>query len=291
MNPTILNIAQEWISQGYSIIPITYHSKRPAFDALRLTGNVGGEVSWSPYKERLATAAELKTWFLGPKRNLGIVTGYNNLVALDFDDRDVYAAWMTWAYNEGGIAADIAAKSYRVMSSRGVHVYVTIDETVVSYRVEGVDVKARFGYVVTCPSTHPSGYIYQSDGGTILHCQTLEQIFPFSKPEPVANNAAVITSDPWEAATMAVESGGMGSIERIKAHLRIEDLLGVNCKSKRFMMICPVHQDKNPSMQVDTIKQTAYCYGCGFHGDVIGLFGAIHKISNREAIAQLAGRE
>lgn len=292
MHSTTLDIAQRWVDDGYSVIPITYRSKRPAFDALRATGSIiDGDISWSMYKERQATADELKIWFSGPKRNLGIVTGYNRLVVLDFDTIELYTAWAAWAESVSDIAAVFQASTYRVYSARGVHVYITCDEPVEPYRVAEVDIKARWGYVLAPPSVHPSGCEYRGEGDTILHCEHLSDVFPLVKPEP--ENLSLTPdgiSDPWDVATRAVECGGMGSIEYIKSHVRVEDILHITEKGKNPKILCPFHSDKNPSLSVDIAKQTVFCFGCGFHGDVLDVYAALNKITIRETISLLSAR-
>src|SRR5579864_4382648 len=37
----------------------------------------------------------------------------------------------------------------------------------------------------------------------------------------------------------------------------------------RWMGLCPLHNDHQPSFLVDTSKSLFYCYGCGRGGDVI----------------------
>lgn len=284
-----LDTAHRWIESGFSVIPITYRSKRPAFDALRMTGSMtAGDVSWSIYKERPPTPAELSIWFTGPKRNLGLVTGYNGLVVLDFDTLEMYEMWRGWAADSGGSARDCMRFSYKVHSARGVHVYITCSEPVEPYRIADIDIKARWGYVLAPPSMHPSGVAYQGAGDRIIHCEHFSDVFPLVKPAPeLAVLDIPVATDPWEAADHAVECGGMRTIEQIKAHVRIEDILHLTGITRNTMIICPFHADKNPSMSVDIGRQTVHCYGCGFHGDVLDVYAALHKVTNREAIAAL----
>jgi hypothetical protein len=288
-----LQAAQNWIGAGFSVIPIGYRSKRPAFDALKLTRSVAedGHLSWESYKSHAASPQELQMWFSGPRRNIGVVTGWNGLVVLDFDQRDAYDAWLGWTHAAGGRAASIAAGTYRVHSARGVHVYVICEEPVESYQVGAIDVKARFGYVLAPPSVHPSGHQYQGHGAQIMRCSRLAEVFPFEKPAPeIAASSWASTDDPWEAASRAVVCGGVGAVSRAAARVTTRDLVQVVREDRPgSWALCPLHSDTNPSLRVYADGHW-HCFGCGAHGgDAIDLYAAMHRITLREAIAQLGG--
>lgn len=289
-----LEAAQNWIGAGFSVIPIGYRSKRPAFDALKLAGCVAedGHISWEAFKQRPASDAELKLWFGGPRRNIGVVTGWHGLVVLDFDQRAAYDAWLSWARVNGGRAASLAAGTYRVFSARGVHVYLMCEEPVESYQVGNIDVKARYGYVLAPPSVHPSGHQYQGQGAQIMRCSRLLDVFPFERPvvESGAQSWAG-TDDPWEVASRAVECGGVGAVSRATARVSTTDLVQVVRDDRSgAWALCPMHGDTNPSLRVYADGHW-HCFGCGAHGgDALDLYAAMHKITLREAIAQLGGK-
>ena len=46
------------------------------------------------------------------------------------------------------------------------------------------------------------------------------------------------------------------------------------------MVCCPFHNDRTPSMKVDS---RFYCFGCGASGDVIDLAALLHGLGKREA--------
>lgn len=284
--------ARYWVDKGYSVIPITYRSKRPAFDALRITRSMEGqEISWSVFKGRQATDRELRMWFTGPKRNIGIVTGFTGLVVIDFDTLSFYEAWCEWAAGVGGKALECANHSFKVISNRGVHVYVTCDEAVESFAIEhAVDIKARWGYVLAPPSVHPSGHEYVGGGGRIVHCERLADVFPFSKPEYIAASQPMPITDPWEAADSAIVCGG-GAVDRVKSQVTVFDVLGVSLYGHKSILVrCPLHDDKNPSMLVYADGHCRCLAGCadGRQMDVIDLVAAMNNITNREAIALLS---
>src|SRR5260370_21522841 len=46
----------------------------------------------------------------------------------------------------------------------------------------------------------------------------------------------------------------------------------------RWMGLCPLHNDHQPSFLVDTSKRLFYCYGCGRGGDVISFAELYHHV-------------
>lgn len=285
-----LQVARQWVKNGFSVLPLYHRSKRPAFSALKCTGHINedGGCSWDGLKERLPTDDELWLWFAGPRRNLGIVTGWRGLTVLDFDQREVYDAWASWARAEGGRAAHIEANTYRVFSARGVHVYVMVDEVVEPFRIAEIDIKAAWGYVLAPPSVHPNGHQYYSQGASIARCERLSDVFPFERPShPIEALPVVMTSDPWEAASRAVVCEG-GSITIAKQRLQLTDLVQIARQDRSGCWArCPLHNDTQPSLRL--YRDGHYhCFGCGAHGDVIDLYAALHRMTTREAIAALS---
>ena len=55
----------------------------------------------------------------------------------------------------------------------------------------------------------------------------------------------------------------------------------------RWMGLCPLHEDHQPSFVVDPSKKLFYCYGCGRSGDVIRLAELYHQVRFPQALALL----
>lgn len=82
----ILKIAIAYVEAGVSVIPLrTDGSKKPAIP------------SWKPYQQKLATEADLQSWFQHTRYGIGIVCGVvsGGLEVLDFDERpdETFFAW------------------------------------------------------------------------------------------------------------------------------------------------------------------------------------------------------
>jgi hypothetical protein len=55
----------------------------------------------------------------------------------------------------------------------------------------------------------------------------------------------------------------------------------------RWMGLCPLHDDHQPSFLIDPRKNLFYCYGCGRGGDVIRFAEIYHQVRFPQAIALL----
>ena len=55
----------------------------------------------------------------------------------------------------------------------------------------------------------------------------------------------------------------------------------------RWMGLCPLHADHQPSFLVDPCKNLFYCYGCGRGGDVIRFAELFHQVRFPQALALL----
>jgi len=264
------------LSAGVAVIPVGYRSKKP-------------EVRWRTYQDRLPTEQEISTWFRpGRLVNYAAVCGWNGLTVLDFDDTDGYADWLMWCVHQQGIAALVATTTYRVITRRGVHVYVFVADEPRCGHFNGGDIKGRGGYVLIPPSVHPSGHIYApwDNSAPILSVQTLADLLPDPPPEPAPQPIPLTrvygASSLWPAST----------VERIQQGIDILSLLppAVQTGNHWFMVCCPFHDDRSPSMWVDTKRQICGCYaGCTPKPlDVIDLYARLNGMDNRTAIRELA---
>lgn len=58
--------------------------------------------------------------------------------------------------------------------------------------------------------------------------------------------------------------------------------------NSHYMAICPIHQDKKPSLRVYPDTQSFYCFGCHAGGDVISFISLYKNISFMDALSFLA---
>ena len=66
---------------------------------------------------------------------------------------------------------------------------------------------------------------------------------------------------------------GSGIATLVKQAVDIVDVIGravhLRRSGNRHVGLCPFHQEKTPSFQVDAENQLYYCFGCGTGGDVL----------------------
>ncbi len=84
------------------------------------------------------------------------------------------------------------------------------------------------------------------------------------------------------------------TIERIKAATDIVELIAEHVQmrhaGRNWLGLCPFHNEKTPSFNVNPELQIYHCFGCGVGGDVVKFLQEIDKVSFVEAVAFLGER-
>jgi len=84
--------------------------------------------------------------------------------------------------------------------------------------------------------------------------------------------------------------------EQVKSSIDIVKVAGEYVRLKRvgatgrYLGLCPFHQEKTPSFNVNQPKQMYKCFGCGVGGDVFKFVMEIEGLTFYEALKQLAER-
>jgi hypothetical protein len=299
MNPQMAQTLR-FLNENIGIFPIEAHGKRPEFSMLPIDAN-DLKPTWEPYKTTLPKMSEVIGWFNHGLENYAVISGWSNLVILDFDDGAEYASWARWA-QRGQISAWVYKNAYKVRTARGVHVYVRTATRERARKLGKIDIKAAGGYVVGPGSIHPSGIVYTalSDNLFFPLVATLGDILPKSilsndptipvppqtkPPQPV---------DPWQAASTQIPSANPDAVKKIKANFHIEDFFpgATDSGDHHKMTCCPFHPDRHPSFWIDTRLQICGCFS-GCNGpkpwDVINVYARLHSLSNNQAILSMAG--
>lgn len=281
---TIYEQASSFVKMGIAVLPVGFKDKRPDFNLIK---------TWELYKTQLPSDQELKTWFSQGNHNYGIITGWNNLVVIDFDDADEYRAWSWWCFKTGGIAALVSKQAYKVATSRGIHVYIRLPHKERNRKAATkIDIKAD-GYVLGPGSVHPSGIQYRAmkEIYNFPIVQALSDVLPASFLVSTANQLGVSQNPAvWPIPQVKSTISG-GLVEKIKKSFPIEGFFpdAKQSGSRYLLARCPLHDDHNPSMWIDTRDQICGCFaGCTVKPlDVINLVGRIHGLSNHDAIFYL----
>jgi hypothetical protein len=277
--------ALKWAGQGIAVIPIWPCDKKPALK------------TWEEFRTRLPTNDELLRWFRpyhsnNGGRNLGIITGWQNLVVVDFDNLEIYFTWRQL----------YPIQTYQVLTGRGVHAYFKIPGQVKSRKLYGVDIKASGGYVLAPPSIHPSRSVYQVlEDAPIMQVTSINDVMPESFFEQDNQIELVSTQykgvlpatpaigDPWDTADRA----GVDLLQEAKKVPILTFFPNAQKSSgdgRWYKVQCPFHQDQNPSMWIDTRRGLCGCYrGCTPKPfDVVNLYSHLVGVSNQEAIFALS---
>jgi hypothetical protein len=276
----LLKIALGWVQAGFSVIPILYHDKRPD---TRLVPE------WKEFQTRLPSNTELAIWFPGRLHNIALVTGWNNLVVVDFDVQDAFEAWH-YLY---------PIDTYMVKTRRGMHVYFKVTQPVPNYHGDFLDIKSAGGYVLIPPSVHPSGWEYSVwRGSPILEIEKLSDVLPAELmpvreyTNPIMAPPPNTEQDPWKSAENAIEIDDH-IIQTIREKKSLLDFFPGAVKTSSdgrwWIALCQWHDDRTPSLWIDTTRKICGCYACGFKPmDVINLVSRLYGLTNLDALHYLA---
>jgi hypothetical protein len=277
----------DFVAQGIAVIPVLFGSKKPA-------------IRWQRYQTQLPTPAQLARWFRpGRRTNAAVVCGWNGLVVIDFDVASAYTSWLSWCAVRGGTALAIAAHSYRVETSRGMHVYVRCNQPAhtgllwasddarahwhsliaaaqgkggagqvqEAARAAGAlwgDVKGPGSLATIPPSVHPSGvpYLAVDEDAPILLVDQLADVLTCvpTQPAPVGPSPRLLRTVDRDALCPG------DAIDELKQRLSVLDLFPDAQRTgtgRYYQARCPWHEDREPSLSIDTQTGRVRCFaGC-----------------------------
>src|SRR5579871_953650 len=88
----------------------------------------------------------------------------------------------------------------------------------------------------------------------------------------------------------------MEFVEQLKSSIDIVKVIGEYVRLKRsgasgrYLGLCPFHQEKTPSFNVNQARQFFKCFGCGVGGDALEFVMKIDGLTFPEALKLLAER-
>jgi DNA primase len=84
------------------------------------------------------------------------------------------------------------------------------------------------------------------------------------------------------------------TIQQVLAATDIVDLIGSHVQLRRsgsgFQGLCPFHNEKSPSFNVNPARQFFHCFGCGKGGDAIAFVRDFENLPFTDAVKKLAAR-
>lgn len=274
IRPDLITSALTWLERGAALLPAQPNSKKlcPGF---------------GPYLRKITKPEGVeKLWGKHPKLNLAVIAP-PSLLMLDFDDSALCGRW------QDEIPSSYCL-TYQETTPHGWRVFYWCD-----FRpgpgikfVPGVEIKQ---FCLVSPSKL-QGFIYTPIDPTLPILEVSDPsriLFPLLSelPQPQAAHNLEIGA--------AARAGGSGAvIERIKAAIPILDMVSFYADIKfrkdrggRWRTgCCPFHDDKKPSLWVDTERQLFGCHACGVHGDVINFYARIKNLTIQAAIRELAAK-
>lgn len=289
---SILDVAMKWKDFGVSPIPIMRQSKRPL-------------VKWTEYQERIPNNDEIKNWFSNDRLNLGLVCGgLPNMVVLDFDNLKNYYGVVSTLKKA---SMSVIEQTYRVMTSRGIHVYLSSSQPESTTRIKSItlDIKAKGGYVLTPPSIHPDGAQYTELGGAIQRIDSVADILGNRFNENVVAEC-VRMEQKTEIEQMAKEELKKGSsffekLYVLKKYMNIIDIANMftymqctTADGRWWYGRCPhpCHEDRHPSFRIDAAYGIGKCLSyCALNTpkgfDLLDLYCACTGKNNKQALDEL----
>jgi len=227
----------QYHSEGLSFFPIPARSKEAA-------------IPWKVYQERQPTEDEIIHWKNNGTSNLAVVCGAvsGNLVVPDFDDHEKWYEYLD--YTKDKLNLDMFTFTRLVRTSKGIHVWLRLPQTIKSLKFPKLDIKAEGGYVMAPPSIHPSGALYEiiNPGVPIRTINSLEDIGidttqrPVNEQENLGRAGETIppgTQDAWLFSRACGYRAKGDDVDTLIDKLRID--------IKR----CPQAQGKRPYDDVD----------------------------------------
>lgn len=183
-NSYVSHTAQQAAANGISVVPIrTDGSKQPAL------------LGWREYQKRRASPQEIARWFRTGEVGIGFITGAvsGNLEALDFDDANIFDAWLRRVQADVALAALYHHLSWGYLETTpggGRHLLYRCDviegNKKLASRPNGdtvktlIETRGEGGLIIVAPSrgsVHPSGksYILQRGGVSSIRSITTHQ--------------------------------------------------------------------------------------------------------------------
>jgi len=80
----------------------------------------------------------------------------------------------------------------------------------------------------------------------------------------------------------------MSNYKELNSKLDIAEIVGRYSTIKNNMVLCPFHDDTNPSMVINKDTNTVYCFVCKKLADCISYYAHMENLSQSEAAKQLA---
>lgn len=200
--------------------------------------------------------------------NYGVLCGYHDLAVIDCDEEVLVLA-----------VRELLPKTYSVRTGGGgIHFYFFIPDLERKIILE-VDEKhlgeiQSYGtQVVGAGSLHPNGKLYEVVNNVGIETISFEELkkvlSKFMKMgEKIKSNEEIIL-DP--------------SASKLREKIKITAIAHrFGFKTERGKILCPFHEDKDPSMGLSNELGVYHCFGCGAKGDLVTFYKKLRELKNEK---------
>lgn len=215
-----------------------------------------------------------------PACNIGLITGYWGLVALDFDTEESYFVWAE------GPGRGVRGQTWTTRTSRGYHVWFDFqgdpgESRSYTYQGHEVLLRAKGGYCIVPPSVHHSG----------AHYRTVHRVEPWVTDDIDYYLQGWDPKKTIENKQISKGDYGFAKGKRIEQLIRIPENSKPNGRGA-IQCYCPFHDDQTPSAWLNIEQQRFGCNACwpGKWLDVINVIALKEGISNKEAYKQFVSQ-
>jgi len=257
-------VAHSWIAKGWRVAPCQPGTKQ------LLAG-------FGPYLESLDTAEKIEYWLRSRHANLAVIAPVDQAI-LDFDDPGLYDRFCE--------EVPEAACSYTERTPRGgAHVFVKVVNSVRVETVAGLEIK-RIALVY--PSL-VAGKSYKVQGGKVVTVDLEETLKAFEtiKQTPSPTCALPRLSHGQKRGTVATIAKIKDDWPIVEYLAFFEPGLRLTGSGRWLAGLCPFHQDRHPSLWIDSQRNLWGCHGCKAHGDVINWHALRKELTIADAIKDL----
>lgn len=266
----VLTAALRYIARGVAAIPIHRDERKNPYLS-----------AYTEFYMRLPDWQQWRKWAnRWPLCNVGLITGYWSLCALDFDTEESYLVWCD------GPGRGLKGQTWTTRTSRGYHVWFDVqgdpgESRSYTYQDHEVLLRAKGGYCIVPPSVHHSGARYRT-----VH-----------KVEPWVTDDIEFYLRGWEP--KKAKTGHFGPVHSLAraGSARLEQLIPIPEGSKpngrgAYKVRCPFHDDQEPSAWLNVQQQRFGCNACwpNLYWDTANVLAMLKGVSNSEAYKELASQ-
>jgi len=268
-----------------SVLPLNYKSKTP-------------KVKWNKFRNKFMNPQAAKRFFGKPKKsNIGIVTGQiSQIIVLDIDKKNNGLETI----KRLKIPDTVTVKT----GGGGFHYYFRYPDgfdEINNFQDEealpGIDLRADGGYVVAPLSYHPNGERYEFVAGKKFGEIDIAQAPSWLIDHIQSKQKPKKTKLEYNSSNKFYEDKNRYS-DTVNIFSQINDMVSIvdiwnefgdgQSLNKNNKIICPFHNDSDPSLSFNIEENYFHCFGCGVGGGPIEMVKLTRNVEALEAAKKIS---